>query len=137
MLTVVAGLIASQGRALVCQRRRDAAFGLMWEFPGGKVEPGETLKEALERELREELGIAARAGAEMYRTVHKYAEMPEEIELVFFECGIREGRLENLAFEQIAWREPRELASMNFLPADRELTGLLASGALPLGEASL
>ena len=136
MLTVVAGLIASRGKLLVCQRRRDAAFGLMWEFPGGKVEPGETLTEALERELREELGIAARAGAEVYRTVHKYAEMREEIELVFFECGIVEGRLENLAFEQIAWREARELASMNFLPADRELIGLLASGALRLSEAS-
>ncbi len=66
MLTVVAALIQSEGKLLVCQRRRGSKFELLWEFPGGKVEPGETLEYALERELREELGVAARIGLEVH-----------------------------------------------------------------------
>ena len=153
-LTVVAALIELGGRLLVCQRRRDAAFALMWEFPGGKVEAGESLEVALARELREELGITATVGAEVYRTTHKYAEMPRTIELIFFRCTIlsvlRAGSVtvlpdgspprptaatrtpQNLAFEQIAWREPRDLPAMKFLPADRELIDLLAKGAISL-----
>jgi iron complex transport system substrate-binding protein len=132
MVTVVAALIESDGRLLVCQRRRDGAFPLMWELPGGKVEPGEMLKEALERELREELAIIARVGREVYRTTHRYAEMPQAIELVFFACTLAEGAPNNLAFEQIAWLEAKELPRLNFLPADRELIDLLATGALCL-----
>jgi len=131
--TVVAALIESGGKLLVCQRRRDAAFALMWEFPGGKVEPGESLEAALARELREELGVAATVGAEVYRATHKYAEMPRAVELVFFRCDLAPGSAapQNLAFEQIVWREPRDLPSLNFLPADRELIALLSKGATP------
>lgn len=129
-LTVVAALIESGGKLLVCQRLRGAAFGLMWEFPGGKVEADESLEAALARELCEELGIQAIVGAEIYRTTHKYAEMSRAVELIFFRCAVASGVLENLAFEQIAWREPREMPSMNFLPADRELIDLLAKGAI-------
>src|SRR5215468_8749864 len=71
-ITVVAGLIQQGGRLLVCQRRRDGAFALKWEFPGGKVEPGETYENGLRRELREELGIEAHIGPEAYRTRHDY-----------------------------------------------------------------
>lgn len=130
-LTVVAALIESGGKLLVCQRRHDSAFALMWEFPGGKVEPGESLEAALARELREELGVVATIGEEIYRTTHKYAEMSRTIELIFFRCAVANDVLENLAFEQIAWREPRGLPAMNFLPADRELIDLLAKGAIP------
>jgi 8-oxo-dGTP diphosphatase len=129
-LVVVAALIESGGKLLVCQRRRGAAFELMWEFPGGKVESGESLEAALARELREELGVAAAVGAEIYRATHKYAEMPRPVELVFFRCEIASGTPLNLAFEQIAWRAARDLPAMNFLPADRELIDLLASGSL-------
>lgn len=131
-LTVVAALIESGGKLVVCQRRRDAAFGLMWEFPGGKVEAGESLEAALARELCEELGIQAAVGTEIYRTTHKYAEMTRALELVFFRCTMTpdSDAPKNLAFEQIAWREPRELPAMNFLPADRELIDLLAKGAI-------
>ena len=129
---VVAGLIETDGKLLVCQRRRDAAFALKWEFPGGKVQPGESLVEALIRELREELGIGARAGREVYRTRHKYPEMPQAVEIVFFACEIEGSEPQNLAFEQIAWRKPSDLQAMDFLAADRELIALLARGELRL-----
>jgi 8-oxo-dGTP diphosphatase len=129
-LTVVAALIESGGKLLVCQRRRGAAFELMWEFPGGKVEPDESLEAALERELREELGVDAAVGLEVYRTTHKYAEMSRAVELIFFRCEIASGTPQNLAFEQIVWRAAADLPAMNFLPADRELIRILASRSL-------
>jgi len=132
MKTVVAALIESEGKLLVCQRKRDAAFGLMWEFPGGKAEAGETAEQALARELREELGVAVRVGPEIYRTRHKYPEMPDAIELIFFACSVVRGEVKNLDFEQIAWRERRDLPDMNFLAADRELIARLAEGSLRL-----
>jgi 8-oxo-dGTP diphosphatase len=132
MLTVVAALIECSGKLLVCQRRQDGRFGLMWEFPGGKAEPGEMLEPALERELREELGVDARIGREVYRTQHKYTEMPQAIELVFFAARISAGEPTNLDFKQIAWREPASLPELNFLPADRELIEKLANGSLRL-----
>jgi 8-oxo-dGTP diphosphatase len=128
--TVVAALIEREGKLLVCQRRRQATFALKWEFPGGKAEPGETPGQALERELREELGVTARIGREVYRTRHTYAEMRQPIELIFFACRIAGGELENLDFEQIAWREPRELPGMDFLAADREFVRMLAEGSI-------
>lgn len=132
MMTVVAALIESGSKLLVCQRRRGSRFELMWEFPGGKAEPGETLERALSRELREELDVAARIGPEVYRVRHKYAEMKEAIELVFFAASVNPAEVKNLDFEQIAWREPASLSELNFLPADRELIEKLASGALRL-----
>jgi 8-oxo-dGTP diphosphatase len=82
-ITVVAGLIQQGGRLLVCQRRRDGAFALKWEFPGGKVEPGETYENGLRRELREELGIEAHIGPEAYRTRHDYPGK-YTVELLFY-----------------------------------------------------
>jgi len=130
MLTVVAALIESGGKLLVCQRRRRGAFELMWEFPGGKKKPGETLEAALERELHEELGVAAQIGPEVYRTRHEYAEMTEPIELVFFLAYAEPNAMRNIVFEQIEWRKPETLPELNFLPADRELIDKLATGAL-------
>jgi mutator protein MutT len=132
MLTVVAALIQSNGRLLVCQRRRGDTFELLWEFPGGKVKPNESLKAALKRELREELGASARIGAEVYRTRHQYAQMSDAIELVFFAAAIDSSEAANIVFEQILWRDPASLPELNFLPADRELIEKLSSGALHL-----
>jgi 8-oxo-dGTP diphosphatase len=133
MKLVVAALIECEGKLLVCQRRRNAAFALKWEFPGGKVEPGETPERALERELREELGVAARIGAELHRTQHKYKEMPEAIELRFYACATEAGtEPRNLDFEQLAWRKPHELREMDFLAADGDLIRMLADGSLRL-----
>jgi mutator protein MutT len=132
MLTVVAALIQSQGKLLVCQRRHGDTFGLMWEFPGGKRRPDETLETALARELLEELSATARIGPELYRTRHKYAEMAESIELVFFAASIDPRDARNNVFEQILWCAPESLRDLNFLPADRELIEKIASGTLRL-----
>lgn len=132
MLTVVAALIESDGKLLVCQRRRGSRFELMWEFPGGKVEAGEEPQAALSRELREELGVAAQVGPEIYRIRHKYDEMKEPLELIFFAASLEPAEVKNLEFQQIAWRKPQSLPELRFLPADRELIEKLASGAIRL-----
>lgn len=132
MITVVAALIEWEGKLLACQRRRGGAFELMWEFPGGKVQPGESLEAALARELREELGVSARIGPEIHRARHQYAEMNEPIELVFFAAGVAPGEIRNLVFERIEWCEPPKLPELDFLPADRALIEMLAGGTLRL-----
>jgi len=126
MLTVVAGLIEAEGKILVCQRRRADTFELMWEFPGGKLQAGETPAGALARELREELGVEARVGAEVFRTRHRYAEMSEEIELIFFTAAVEVVAVRNIVFERMEWRAAEDLCELNFLPADREFVGKLA-----------
>jgi 8-oxo-dGTP diphosphatase len=131
MLTVVAALIERDGKVLACQRRRRDTFGLLWEFPGGKKHPGETPAQALQRELREELDVEAEVGAEIYRTHHRYSELAEPIELVFFAAAIGGQPVRNLAFESMEWRAPATLLELNFLPADRELVRMLSTGALP------
>jgi len=130
VLTVVAAIIEHQGKILACQRARGERFELMWEFPGGKVEPGETPEQALARELREELGVAAKIGREIFRSQYAYAEMREPIELIFFAASAAPEQIENKEFEQIAWRTPESLPELNFLVADRELIERLASGAI-------
>ncbi len=130
MLTVVAALIESDGELLLCQRRRGDTLGLLWEFPGGKVNPGEPLKAALRRELREELGVESEIGAEVYRVQHQYSKTGEPLELIFFAASAPRNEMQNLAFEQIAWRKPERLPELDFLPADKDLIEKLATGAI-------
>ena len=128
-LVVVAAVIESHGRILACQRRKNDAFGLKWEFPGGKVQPGEQPAQALARELKEELGVEAAIGEEVYRTRHRYAEMAREIELIFFAAQANEKDMRNLAFEEMRWIRPEDLADLDFLPADREFVAKLGGRA--------
>jgi 8-oxo-dGTP diphosphatase len=132
VLTVVAALIESEGKLLVCQRRRGSKFELLWEFPGGKVEPGETLEHALERELREELGVAAQIGPEVHRLQHQNRQTGQPFELVFFAASAAPGEMRNLEFERIEWCEPESLLQLTFLEADRDLIAKLASGEIQL-----
>jgi 8-oxo-dGTP diphosphatase len=125
MLTVVAAVVESHGKILVCQRRRGDTFGLMWEFPGGKVQDGEATQEALAREIQEELGVEAEIGDEMFRMTHRYAEMSEPIELIFYSARLNAGEIQNLAFETMEWRDPDSLGELKFLPADREFISIL------------
>jgi 8-oxo-dGTP diphosphatase len=129
-LTVVAGLIQHANTLLICQRRRGAAFELKWEFPGGKVEPGETPAEGLRRELREELGIDAEIGAERYRTRHHYAGK-YIVELIFYDVLTFRGTPQNHAFEQIRWVDSVSLPTFDFLEGDAELIQWLSQNALP------
>ncbi len=125
MKTVVAALIESDGKLLVCQRRRTDSFGLMWEFPGGKLEPGETPAQAIARELYEELGVTAQIGQEIYRTRHQYSELAEPIDLIFFTATLNTAEIRNQAFETMEWRARETLHELNFLPADREFVAKL------------
>jgi 8-oxo-dGTP diphosphatase len=125
-MLVVAALIEADGKLLVCQRRRTDSFGLMWEFPGGKLESGETPAQALARELQEELGVAAQIGPEIFRTRHQYSELGEAIDLIFFSATVAPADIRNQAFETMEWRQPQTLHELNFLPADREFVAMLA-----------
>jgi 8-oxo-dGTP diphosphatase len=132
-LTVVAALILRDSKILVCQRHRDDTRALHWDFPGGKVEPGETPQEALARELQEELGITATIGRELFRTRHRYREFRSELELIFFQANVdRSALLQNLVFEGFEWADPSALPEYNFLQADEEFVALLAKNAIPL-----
>jgi 8-oxo-dGTP diphosphatase len=125
-MLVVAALIEADGKLLVCQRRRTDSFGLMWEFPGGKLEPGETPAQALARELQEELGVEAQIGPEIFRTRHQYPELGEAIDLIFFSATVTPADIRNQAFETMEWRQPQTLHELNFLPADREFVAMLS-----------
>jgi 8-oxo-dGTP diphosphatase len=125
-MIVVAALIEADGKVLVCQRRRTDSFGLMWEFPGGKLQPGESPSEALARELHEELGVVARIGPEIFRTRHQYSELGEAIDLIFFSATVTPADIRNQAFEKMEWRQPQTLHELNFLPADRDFVAKLA-----------
>lgn len=129
MVRVTAGIIRDGGTVLVCQRRRGAAFELRWEFPGGKVEEGEDPRASLARELREELGIEATIGPEVYRTSHRYAN-GFAVELLFYRVSDFRGVPQNRAFESIRWAAPADLQGFDFLEADREMVALLGEGRL-------
>ena len=128
-LSVVAGLIQRCGALLICQRRRGAAFALQWEFPGGKLEAGESSAAALRRELREELGVVADIGAELYRTQHDYPGV-YSVQLVFHHVTHFSGALRNHAFEQIRWAAPDQLPAFDFLAGDAEFIRLLNRGEI-------
>src|SRR5580704_2018294 len=105
-LTVVAALITRDSKLLVCQRRHDDTHALQWEFPGGKVEPGESPSQALKRELREELGVDAVIGQEVFRTSHSYRNIQADLLLIFFQADVEHtARLQNLVFERIEWAD--------------------------------
>jgi 8-oxo-dGTP diphosphatase len=127
MTTVVAAVIERGGRILVCQRRRGQAHELKWEFPGGKLETGESPVEALCRELREELGIDAVPAGEITRYEYSYPGRPP-ILLIFYRVTEFQGEPRNLVFERMEW-EPREkLAVYDFLEGDVDFVKKLADG---------
>ena len=95
------------------------------------MEEGESAAEALVRELREELGVTATIGAEVYRTRHHYKDLSDEFVLIFFWAVIEDSApLQNLEFEKFEWAGPGALLKYDFLPADKELIALLASGSI-------
>jgi 8-oxo-dGTP diphosphatase len=129
MKRVVAALIMQDGKLLVCQRTRHQTMPLKWEFPGGKIEEGEQPRDALRRELDEELGIQATIGDELARIQHEYPN-GGMVELRFFVVHEYEGELENRIFKDIQWAKPRDLPTFDFLEADLTLVKDLAAGKL-------
>ena len=129
MKRVVAALILQDGKVLVCQRTKHQTMPLKWEFPGGKIETGEQPRDAMRRELDEELGIDAEVGDEVARIRHEYPN-GAAVELRFFLVRKYRGELENRIFRDVQWAKPADLPSYDFLEADLELVGDLAQGKL-------
>ena len=131
MKRVVAALIIKSGKILVCQRTKHQTMPLKWEFPGGKIEEGEQPRNALHRELEEELGIDAVIGDEAARIRHEYRK-GSAVELRFFVVKEYRGELENRIFRDMQWATPAELPSFDFLEADLKLVSDLATGKLAI-----
>jgi 8-oxo-dGTP diphosphatase len=129
MKRVVAALIVKDGKILVCQRTKHQTMPLKWEFPGGKIEEGEQPRNALHRELDEELGIDATIGDEVARIRHEY-KSGNSVELRFFVVREYRGEIENRIFKDLRWAAPTELPSFDFLEADLKLVSDMASGRL-------
>jgi len=129
MKRVVAALIMQDGKLLVCQRTRHQTMPLKWEFPGGKIEEGEQPRDALRRELDEELGIQATVGDELARIQHEYPN-GGMVELRFYIVREYHGELENRIFKDIQWAQPNALPKFDFLEADLTLVRDLANGKL-------
>jgi 8-oxo-dGTP diphosphatase len=133
MKRVVAALILEGEKVLVCQRTRHQTMPLKWEFPGGKIEEGEQPRDALRRELEEELGIEAAIGDEVARIRHEYPG-GGAVELRFYVVRTYRGTLQNKIFKDIQWSTLESLPSYDFLEADLTLVNDLASGKLSLQE---
>jgi len=114
---------------LICQRKADQPMSLKWEFPGGKIEAGETSEEALARELQEELGITATIGRKVARIRHKYRN-GGAIDLQFFVVDEFSGQLENRIFNDMRWSPLTSLPEYDFLAADLGLIRDLSEGKL-------
>ena len=119
MTEVVAALIWDKGRFLICQRPAHKARGLLWEFAGGKVEPGETKEQALIRECREELDVTLSVGDLFMEVTHRYPDL--EVHLSLFNASIQEGEPKLLEHNDFRWITPQEVDGYPFCPADVEI----------------
>lgn len=119
MVEVVAALIWDKDKFMICQRPAHKARGLLWEFVGGKVEPGETKEQALIRECREELAITLSVGDVFMDVVHEYPDI--DVHLTLFNATIVDGFPQKLEHNDIKWITPAEITNYDFCPADEEI----------------
>lgn len=119
MTEVVAALIWDENRFMICQRPAHKARGSLWEFVGGKVEPGENKEEALIRECREELGVTVDVGEIFMEVTHQYPDIT--VHLTLFSASIREGVPQKLEHQDIRWITAEEIGKFSFCPADTEI----------------
>jgi mutator protein MutT len=123
IIDVSAALLFCAGKLLITRRRAADHLGGLWEFPGGKVEAGESFEQALTRELREELGIGTAVHNELQEIVHSYPE--KTVRLKFFRCSLLEGEPRALHCEDFAWVTRDELGEYAFPAADARLLAML------------
>ena len=116
---VVAALIWDGDKFMICQRPAHKARALLWEFVGGKVEPGETKEQALIRECQEELAVALSVGDVFMDVIHEYPDIT--VHLTLFSATISEGILQKVEHNNIKWITPAEIPNYNFCPADEEI----------------
>ena len=119
MTEVVAALIWDKDKFMICQRPVHKARGLLWEFVGGKVEPGETKEQALIRECEEELNILLSVGDVFMDVVHEYPDIT--VHLTLFNATIAKGEPQKLEHKDIQWITPSEIPNYGFCPADQEI----------------
>lgn len=119
MTEVVAALIWDKDKFMICQRPAHKARGLLWEFVGGKVEPGETKEQALIRECREELAVTIAVGAVFMDVIHEYPDLT--VHLTLFNASVIEGAPQKLEHNDIKWITPSEISNYEFCPADVEI----------------
>jgi 8-oxo-dGTP diphosphatase len=128
MRDVVAALVWDGDRFMICQRPAHKARGLLWEFVGGKVEPGETKEEALIRECHEELDVTVEVGSVFMEVIHEYPDI--KIKLTLFNAKIAEGEPKMLEHNDIRWITTDEIPQYAFCPADTDiLSRLIAENA--------
>ena len=125
----MAALILRSDEILCCQRTEHQALPLKWEFPGGKIEAGETPPQALRRELEEELGILAEIGPEITQVLHTYLN-GNSVNLRFFAVHRFENELQNRIFRDMRWVKRADLPSLDFLDADKQFVRRLADHEL-------
>lgn len=125
-MRVVAALIRKGGKVLLTQRRPGRHLGLSWEFPGGKVEAGESDEQALRRELQEELAVEVEVGTRCFETRHSYGS--REMHLLVYRCRIVKGEPQAIEVNALEWVKQEDIEQREFLPADRPLVHGIASG---------
>ena len=124
MTEVVAALIWQGDKFLICQRPAHKGSGLLWEFVGGKVEPGETGEQALVRECREELAVTVSVGEPYMEATHVYPDIT--VHLTLFQAAIVQGTPQMLEHNDMRWIAPAEIANYEFCPADVEILKTIA-----------
>jgi 8-oxo-dGTP diphosphatase len=127
IVTVVAAIIRRPNQILITRRLDRAHLPGLWEFPGGKVERGESLEQALKREIVEELGIVIDVHQEYFSTRHAYSV--KTVDLHFFDCSIMKGEPRAIQVADFHWVRPTELVNFEFPEADRELIKRLHASA--------
>ena len=125
MTQVVAALLWDGGRFLICRRPPNKARGLLWEFVGGKVEPGETKQQALMRECREELAVTVSVGELIMDIVHEYPDLT--VHLSLFRAAIAAGVPQKLEHNDISWITVEEIDQYEFCPADEVILNRLCT----------
>ena len=123
MTDVVAALIWDQDKFMICQRPAHKARGLLWEFVGGKTEPGESMEDALIRECREELDITVTVNDIFTQVVHEYPDIL--IRLTLFNCTIAKGTPKLLEHHDLKWITPSQIPQFDFCPADEDILKMI------------